>query len=87
MFSKTSHCLCAKSSELLKTSQKYFSLLYRLIVIADKDTVYKSFPIPLINRLEKHYIVTATCIQQKHQELVNILKQWAHDFASVPGTR
>ena len=61
--------------------------MYRLIVIADKDTVYKSFPIPLINRLEKHYIVTATCIAQKHQELVNILKQWAHDFASLPDTR
>ena len=62
-------------------------LLYRLIVIADKDTVYKSFPIPLINRLEKHYIVTATCIQQKDQKLVQLLKQWAQDFAHVPDTR
>ena len=29
---------------------------FRLIVIADKSTVFQQFPPPLINRLEKHTV-------------------------------
>ncbi|KAF2974844.1 hypothetical protein EK904_013645 [Melospiza melodia maxima] len=33
---------------------------FRLIVIEEKEVVYKHFPIPLINRLEKHYLDIST---------------------------
>ncbi|XP_057290514.1 E3 ubiquitin-protein ligase rnf213-alpha-like isoform X3 [Hydractinia symbiolongicarpus] len=60
---------------------------FKLIVIADKETVYESFPIPLINRLEKHYVVTSTCMTKQEKQVVVELKEWAHDFSHVPSTR
>ena len=43
---------------------------FRLIVVADKTTVYDQFPPPLINRLEKHIltmstIISADCVVKK----------------------
>ncbi|XP_062573652.1 E3 ubiquitin-protein ligase rnf213-alpha-like, partial [Saccostrea cucullata] len=35
---------------------------FRLIVVAEKDTVYRQFPIPLINRLEKHFLNISTLL-------------------------
>lgn len=60
---------------------------FRLIVIADKETVYESFPIPLINRLEKHYVVTSTCMTKDEEQVVAKLKKWAHDFSHVYSSR
>ncbi|XP_052808691.1 E3 ubiquitin-protein ligase rnf213-alpha-like isoform X2 [Mya arenaria] len=55
---------------------------FRLIVVAEKQTVYKKFPIPLINRLEKHFLTVNTILNDKQQQLVLELEEWANDFAS-----
>lgn len=55
----------------------------RLIVIAEKDVVYNKFPIPLINRLEKHYLVTLTSLTPYQMELVDKLRIWVSDFSEV----
>jgi hypothetical protein len=51
---------------------------FRLIIISDKTSVYdsKRFPIPLINRLEKHFLSSYTMLNPKELELVNRLDQW-----------
>ncbi|XP_052050777.1 E3 ubiquitin-protein ligase RNF213 isoform X2 [Apodemus sylvaticus] len=56
---------------------------FRLIVIEEKDVVYKQFPVPLINRLEKHYLDMNTVLQGWQKGIVQELQQWAHDFADV----
>ncbi len=58
-------------------------LFRRLIVIAEKDVVYNNFPIPLINRLEKHYLVTLTSLTPDQMDLVDKLRKWANDFSEV----
>ena len=61
------------------------SSFFRLIVIAEKDVVYNKFPIPLINRLEKHFLVTSTSLTADQMELVQKLKNWVDAFAKVNG--
>ncbi|XP_068769747.1 E3 ubiquitin-protein ligase RNF213 isoform X2 [Struthio camelus] len=56
---------------------------FRLIVIEEKDVVYKHFPIPLINRLEKHYLDINTVLNREQRETVKELKKWVHDFTAV----
>jgi len=56
----------------------------RLIVVAEKQTVYKKFPTPLINRLEKHFLTINTMLDERQQRLAKKLEDWAQDFAS-PG--
>ncbi|XP_066836382.1 E3 ubiquitin-protein ligase RNF213 isoform X3 [Anser cygnoides] len=56
---------------------------FRLIVIEEKDVVYKHFPIPLINRLEKHYVDISTVLDKDQREAVRELKKWVQDFATV----
>ena len=54
-------------------------------MIAEKDVVYNEFPIPLINRLEKHYLVTLTSLTPDQMDLVDKLRNWANEFAEVTG--
>ena len=58
----------------------------RLVLIANKDKVYEEFPTPLINRLEKHFLVTSTMLSQKQEKLVNKIKSWVEDFSRVSAT-
>lgn len=53
---------------------------FRLIVIEEKEVVYKQFPIPLINRLEKHYLDISTVLKNEQKQLVKILEQWVGHF-------
>ncbi|XP_062574185.1 E3 ubiquitin-protein ligase rnf213-alpha-like [Saccostrea cucullata] len=53
---------------------------FRLVVIAEKETVYERFPIPLINRLEKHFLDISTLLSEKQQELEKTLKKWINTF-------
>ncbi|XP_071620775.1 E3 ubiquitin-protein ligase RNF213 isoform X1 [Heliangelus exortis] len=53
---------------------------FRLIVIEEKDVVYKHFPIPLINRLEKHYLDISTVLDKRQREAVAELQKWVHEF-------
>lgn len=56
---------------------------FRLIVIEEKEVVYKHFPIPLINRLEKHCL-DISCVLDKHQrQIVEELKKWVKSFTAV----
>ena len=64
---------------------RYFFLfiLYRLIVVAEKDVVYKRFPIPLINRLEKHLLVMSTGLTEHQARLVKDLEKWVKFFSEA----
>lgn len=54
---------------------------HRLIVVAEKQVVYKNFPIPLINRLEKHFLTLNNILTEEQLELTAELKKWAKLFA------
>jgi len=54
-----------------------------MILIAEKETVYRDFPTPLINRLEKHYVVTSTILTGAQKRVMERLVQWAEDFATL----
>ncbi|KAJ7339580.1 hypothetical protein OS493_005983 [Desmophyllum pertusum] len=56
---------------------------FRLIVIAERDVVYSKFPIPLINRLEKHYLVTSASLSSAQQAVVDRLLDWVTRFSHV----
>ncbi|XP_048466706.1 E3 ubiquitin-protein ligase rnf213-alpha-like [Rhincodon typus] len=56
---------------------------FRLIVIEDKDVVYEQFPIPLINRLEKHSLDMGTVLNQQQQSINKQLELWVKEFVSV----
>ncbi|XP_053396335.1 E3 ubiquitin-protein ligase rnf213-alpha-like isoform X2 [Mercenaria mercenaria] len=55
---------------------------FRLIVVAEKQTVYKKFPIPLINRLEKHFLTINTMLSSEQQQVVKKLEEWAKQFVT-----
>ena len=57
--------------------------LTRIILIAEKDTVYEKFPTPLINRLEKHIILTETVLLDWQKQVLNDLTNWVHQFSKV----
>ncbi|KAM6957229.1 E3 ubiquitin-protein ligase rnf213-alpha-like [Aplochiton taeniatus] len=56
---------------------------FRLIVIEEKEVVYKQFPIPLINRLEKHYLDIHTVLKSKQKFIVRELQKWVDQFVSL----
>lgn len=56
---------------------------FRLIVIEEKDVVYKHFPIPLINRLEKHYLDISTVLDKSQRETVKELERWVQEFTAA----
>ncbi|XP_052083737.1 E3 ubiquitin-protein ligase rnf213-alpha-like [Mytilus californianus] len=61
---------------------------FRLIVVAEKHVVYEKFPIPLINRLEKHFLSMNTMLTGEQIKLTNELTEWAKKFSadkSPPG--
>ena len=57
--------------------------MYRLIVVAEKDVVYKRFPIPLINRLEKHLLVMSTGLTEHQARLAKELENWVNHFSEA----
>ena len=58
---------------------------FRLIVIADKSTVFEKFPPPLINRLEKHILTISTIIEDDvvMTNIVSKLTEWLRRFNTV----
>ncbi|KAL3881513.1 hypothetical protein ACJMK2_027945, partial [Sinanodonta woodiana] len=56
---------------------------FRLIVVAEKDAVYKKFPIPLINRLEKHFLTVNTILNREQNDLAQKLEEWAKEFSTA----
>lgn len=58
---------------------------FRLIVVEERDVVYKHFPIPLINRLEKHYLDIHTVLKPEQKRMVEELEKWVGLFVSLKG--
>ncbi|XP_077980164.1 E3 ubiquitin-protein ligase rnf213-alpha-like [Glandiceps talaboti] len=56
---------------------------FRLIVVADKEVVYERFPIPLINRLEKHFLAMTTMLTHDELQIVHDLDDWVQHFATI----
>ncbi|XP_061741549.1 E3 ubiquitin-protein ligase rnf213-alpha-like isoform X1 [Nerophis ophidion] len=56
---------------------------FRLIVIEEREVVYEQFPIPLINRLEKHYLDIHTVLKTPQKKMVEELKNWVGSFVTV----
>ncbi|XP_041633633.1 E3 ubiquitin-protein ligase rnf213-alpha isoform X2 [Cheilinus undulatus] len=56
---------------------------FRLIVIEEREVVYKQFPIPLINRLEKHYLDIQTVLKTEQKRIVEELEGWVKRFVSL----
>ena len=55
-------------------------LFPRLILIAEKDTVYLKFPTPLINRLEKHFVLTSSVLEDWQKDLLEQFEVWISHF-------
>ena len=52
-------------------------------MIAEKDTVYEKFPTPLINRLEKHFVLMSSVLTEKETKVMNKLEHWVKKFSAV----
>ena len=56
---------------------------FKLIVVADTETVQERFPTPLINRLEKHFLTMSTVLSEEGTAISNQLSIWAKNFATL----
>ena len=56
---------------------------FKLIVIADSETVYTNFPTPLINRLEKHFLTMSTVLTEDGVIISKQLAKWAKNFSTL----
>uniref|UniRef100_A0A673JVR7 RING-type E3 ubiquitin transferase n=1 Tax=Sinocyclocheilus rhinocerous TaxID=307959 RepID=A0A673JVR7_9TELE len=56
---------------------------FRLVVVEDQEKVYKKFPVPLKNRLEKHKVDRSTDLTPWQHRVLEKLKQWVEDFSKV----
>lgn len=56
---------------------------FRLVVIEEKEVVYEQFPIPLINRLEKHYLDIHTVLTNEQREIAKQLEKWVNGFVTL----
>ena len=55
----------------------------RLILIAEKTTVYEKFPTPLINRLEKHFVLYSSVLENWQSDTLREIEQWIKNFSHV----
>ncbi|XP_077976279.1 E3 ubiquitin-protein ligase rnf213-alpha-like isoform X2 [Styela clava] len=58
---------------------------FRLIVVEQNKVVYSKYPIPLINRLEKHHLDSKSLLSPNQTEDANSLTVWADNFANIRG--
>lgn len=54
---------------------------FRLIVAEDQKKVYEHFPVPLINRLEKHRLDRSTDLEPWQRRVLQKLTEWVKDFS------
>ena len=52
-------------------------------MIAEKATVYKKFPTPLINRLEKHFVLMSSILSVQENAILSQLDSWISQFSNV----
>ncbi|XP_041354620.1 E3 ubiquitin-protein ligase rnf213-alpha-like [Gigantopelta aegis] len=55
---------------------------FKLIVVAEKQIVYEKFPIPLINRLEKHFLRLNNIMDDRQSHFAVELDFWANRFVT-----
>eukprot|EP00731_Ephydatia_muelleri_P016208 Em0009g632a len=56
---------------------------YRLILIAERATVYEKFPTPLINRLEKHFVLTKSVLTDWQHAVLEDFENWIEMFSFI----
>uniref|UniRef100_A0A3B3CNS2 RING-type domain-containing protein n=1 Tax=Oryzias melastigma TaxID=30732 RepID=A0A3B3CNS2_ORYME len=54
---------------------------FRLVVIEDQKKVYEHFPVPLINRLEKHRVDRSTDLELWQHRVLDKLRGWLQGFS------
>ncbi|KAM9716156.1 E3 ubiquitin-protein ligase rnf213-beta [Menidia menidia] len=54
---------------------------FRLVVVEDQKKVYEHFPVPLINRLEKHRVDRSTDLQPWQHRVLHRLREWVESFS------
>ena len=52
-------------------------------MVAEKDVVYSKFPIPLINRLERHFVAMSTVLDPQQKHIVEQLETWVKALSKV----
>ena len=57
-----------------------------MIVIAKRGDVEDRFPIPLINRLEKHFLAISTVLSPQQKEMAEELDTWVARFSKIRGS-
>ncbi|XP_040922673.1 E3 ubiquitin-protein ligase rnf213-beta isoform X2 [Toxotes jaculatrix] len=55
---------------------------FRLVVVEDQKKVYEHFPVPLINRLEKHRLDRSTDLEPWQHRVLHKLKEWVKEFST-----
>ena len=75
--------ISSKISTFIFKMFHYEMYLFRLILIAEKGTVYEKFPTPLINRLEKHFVLTKTVLLDWQTDVLARLGEWIKKFSCV----
>ena len=60
---------------------------FRLIIIADHNKVFTTFPSALINRLEKHFVLSSTILDKESYEYAKELSLWAAKFSTVSDSK
>ncbi|MGH0135413.1 UNVERIFIED_CONTAM: hypothetical protein FKN15_035521 [Acipenser sinensis] len=56
---------------------------FRLVVVEDQNKVYTQFPVPLINRLEKHHLDMSAVLTPQQQRTLQRLTKWVQEFTQV----
>ena len=56
---------------------------FRLIIIAERSKVFEEFPTALINRLEKHFILSESILSDEQSAIANDVRQWAKEFSTM----
>lgn len=54
---------------------------FRLVVVEDQQKVYEHFPVPLINRLEKHRVDRSTDLEEWQLRVLHKLRDWVKEFS------
>ncbi|XP_028287710.1 E3 ubiquitin-protein ligase rnf213-beta isoform X2 [Parambassis ranga] len=54
---------------------------FRLVVVEDQKKVYEHFPVPLINRLEKHRVDRSTDLESWQRRVLQKLMEWVKEFS------
>ena len=60
---------------------------FKLIVIADQESVHERFPTPLVNRLEKHILTMSTVLTEDGEIVSKQLVDWANHFSTLDKTQ